>query len=165
MEKCAHAHTHIFIYTHTHTQSDSQFIMSVMRCEYNSLMIIICTVTLQRLKIGKRVTAVKLWDSLTGSNMVRSFVYLCVRGSEREGAGGVGRVTGTEGMSEYVHLLLFMRISSKVCWLCELFLVFRLLRKKKKNICVVSCAYHDSSELKMNMKTCQGDVKSQQMSS
>lgn len=33
---------------------------------------------LQRLKIGKRVTAVKPRDSLTGSNMVRSFVGIRV---------------------------------------------------------------------------------------
>lgn len=68
------AHTHTHTHARKHTR-DTQFIMSVMRCEYNSLMIIICTVTLQRLKIGKWVTAVKPRDSLTGSNMV---YILCV---------------------------------------------------------------------------------------
>lgn len=61
-----------------HIPRGTQFIMSVMRCERRSLMIIICIVTLQRLKIAKRVTAVKRRDSLTGSNMVRSFVCLRV---------------------------------------------------------------------------------------
>lgn len=58
--------------------------MSVMRCEYNSLMIIICTVTLQRLKIGKRVTAVKPRDSLTGTNILRGIVCFCVCVWERK---------------------------------------------------------------------------------
>lgn len=48
-----HAHTH----TDAHLLRDTQFIMAVMRCERRSLMIVICVVTLQRLKIGKGVAA------------------------------------------------------------------------------------------------------------
>lgn len=64
--------------TCTHTYTDTQIKMSLIRCEYNPLMIIICTMTLQRLRIRKRVTAVKLRDSLTGINMVQGFVCFCV---------------------------------------------------------------------------------------
>lgn len=117
--------------------------MSVMRCEYNSLKIIICTVTLQRLKIGKRATAVKLRDSLTGSDTVRSFVcfYVWVRERER-----IGRKTRIEGMREYAHLLLFTRKSSRVCRVCEVFLVhslvtFTFLIKKKKHVHVDSTVF------------------------
>lgn len=78
-------------------RENTQFLMSVMRCECNSQMIIMCTATLQRLKIGKRVKAAKPGDSLTGSNMARDFVpfflHVCV--SER--------------------VLLSMRKSTKVC--------------------------------------------------
>lgn len=64
--------------TCTHTYTDTQIKMSLIRCEHNPLMIIICTMTLQRLRIRKRVTAVKLRDSLTGINMVQGFVCFCV---------------------------------------------------------------------------------------
>ncbi len=77
-------HEEMRTHSQTRTHSHTQFIMSVMRCEYNSPMIIICTVTLQRLKIGKWVTAVKPRDSLTGTNMVRGVVCFCVCVRERE---------------------------------------------------------------------------------
>lgn len=70
--------------TCTHTYTDTQIKMSLIRCEYNPLMIIICTMALQRLRIRKRVTAVKLRDSLTGINMVQGFVCFCVCLRERQ---------------------------------------------------------------------------------